>query len=145
MDALKIGSIVLSVWSGLNLFPSLYVVVGILFLGEHPPGLYAILSAEDIQSMSPDMLATVDSIGLFANLSVVALNALMLIAIWKGLINRVLWVFWALLVAFIFALLAGIAADYAVNFAFPEVNLVSALILALGFIFSGIGLFKPGK
>ncbi|WP_425236141.1 hypothetical protein [Ulvibacterium sp.] len=145
MDFLKIGSIVLSIWSSLNFFPSLYVVIGILFLGAHPPGLYAVLVAEDIQSMSPDILATVDSIGLFANLSVAALNALILIVIWKGLINRVVWVYWALLIASIFALLAGIAADYAVNFAFPEVNLVSALILAIGFIFSGIGLFKPGK
>lgn len=145
MDALKTGSIVLSIWSGLNFLPSLYVAGGILFLSQHPPGLYAILSEGDIQSMSPDMLATVDSIGLFANLSVAALNALILIAIWKGLINRVAWVYWALLVASIFALFAGVAADYAVSFAFPEVNLVSALILAIGFIFSGIGLFKPSK
>ena len=142
MDSLKIGSIVLSIWSSLNFFPSLYVVIGILFLGKHPPGLYAILNAGDIQSMSPEMLATVDSIGLFANLSVAALNALILIAIWKGLNNRTVWAYWALLVASIFALLAGVAADYAVDFAFPEVNLISALILAVGFIFSGIGLFN---
>ncbi|RKN79858.1 hypothetical protein D7Z94_16435 [Ulvibacterium marinum] len=121
------------------------MVVSILFLDKHPPGLYAILNAGDIQSMSPKMLATVDSIGLFANLSVAALNALILIAIWKGLTNRIVWVYWALLTASIFALLAGVAADYAVNFAFPEVNMISALILAIGFIFSGIGLFKPSK
>lgn len=145
MNSLKIGSIVLSIWSSLNFFPSLYVVVSILFLDKHPPGLYAILNAGDIQSMSPEMLATVDSIGLFANLSVAALNALILIAIWKGLTNRIVWVYWALLTASIFALLAGVAADHAVNFAFPEVNMISALILAIGFIFSGIGLFKPSK
>lgn len=140
---LKTGSIIITIWSSLNFLPALYVVIGILFLGNHPPGLYAILNEENIKSMSPEILATVDSIGLFANLSVVALNLLILIAIWKGLNQRILWVFWALLAAITFAILAGVAADYAVGYAFPEVNIASTLILVTGFVFSAIGLFKP--
>ena len=145
MNKLKIGAIILSVWSSLNFFPSLYVAVSILFLGKHPPGLYAILSEEDIKSLSPEMLATVDSIGLFANLSVAALNLLILIVIWKGLNKRIRWTFWTLLAACIIAILAGVMADYAVNFAFPEVNMISTIIVAIGFIFSGMGLFITSK
>ncbi|TMU50439.1 hypothetical protein [Flagellimonas algicola] len=142
MNKLKIGSIILSVWSSLNFFPSLYVGISILFFDSHPPGLYAILNEGDFKIMSPEMLMTVDSIGLFANLSVAALNLLILVVIWKGLNNSIIWTYWALMVSCVIAILAGVAADYAVNFAFPEVNIVSVLIVAAGFIFSGIGLFK---
>ena len=65
-----------------------------------------------------------------------------IIAIWKGLNQRIYWVFWALLASYSLAILAGIAADYAVGFAFPEVNIISATILGTGLIFSTIGLFK---
>ncbi|WP_422104037.1 hypothetical protein [Winogradskyella sp.] len=112
------------------------------FFEKHPPGLYAILREEEIKMMSQEMLATVDSIGLFANLSVAALNLLILIAIWKGLNKGKVWVFWALLASCIVAILAGVAADYALYFAFPEVNMISALICAIGFVFAGIGLFN---
>ncbi|WP_411029481.1 hypothetical protein [Spongiimicrobium sp. 3-5] len=142
MNTLKIGSIILSVWSSLNFFPSLYVALSILFLDKHPPGLYAVLKEENINAMSAPMLATVDSIGLFANLSVAAFNLLMLVAIWKGLNKRIIWVYWALLASSTLAILAGVAADYAVGYAFPEVNIISAAILIIGFVFSGIGLFK---
>jgi len=139
---LKTGAVILSIWSSLNLFPSIYVVVGILFWGDHPPGLYAILTEEAVNALSPEMLATVDSMGLFANLSVAACNLIALVAIWKGLNRRVRWVFWALVPSFALALLAGVAADYAVGFAFPEVNIISALILAVGLTCAAIGLFS---
>lgn len=139
---LKTGVVILSVWSSLNLLPSIYVIIGVLFLGHHPPGLYAILTEDAVNALSPEVLATVDSIGLFANLSVAAFNVVALVAIWKGLNQRVRWVFWALVPSFSLALLAGVAADYAVGFTFPEVNLISALILAVGLGFSGIGLFS---
>ncbi len=139
---LKTGSIILSIWSCLNFFPSLYVVASILFLGKHPPGLYAILDANDIISMNSQMLATVDSIGLFANLSVAALNLLILVVIWKGLIKGIQWTYWALLASCVLSILAGVAADQAVGFAFPEVNLISAAIVVAGFVICAIGLFK---
>lgn len=141
MNRLKTGCIILSIWSSLNFFPSLYVAISILFSDKHPPGLYAIPEERTIASMSPEMLATVDSIGLFANVSVAALHALILIAIWKGLNNGIRWVYWALLISSVIALLAGVAADYAIHFAFPEINLISAMILATGFFLSGTGLY----
>lgn len=129
----------------MNLFPSMYVVLSILLFHKHPPGLYAVLSEEEIRSMSSEMLMTVDSIGLFANLSVVALNLLILAIVWKGLINRFTWAYWVLLASCTISMLAGVAADYAVNFAFPKVNFISAIILAAGFAFSAVGLFKKNK
>ncbi len=139
---LKTGSIILSIWSCLNFFPSLYVAASILFMDKHPPGLYAILDDNDIKSMSSQMLDTVDSIGLFANLSVAALNLLILIVIWRGLVKGIQWTYWALLASCTLSILAGVAADRAVGFAFPEVNLISAAIVAAGFVFCAIGLFK---
>ncbi|HMB63198.1 MAG TPA: hypothetical protein VKN36_09010 [Eudoraea sp.] len=63
-------------------------------------------------------------------------------AIWKGLNNGMRWGYRALLLSSVIALLAGVTADYAVHFAFPEINLISAMVMATGFFLSGTGLYN---
>ena len=129
---LKAGCVVLSVWSVLNLIPSSWIVVSILFRGGNAPGLYALLTQDQVRALAPDVLASANSIGVFANGLNVAYCLLFTIAVWKGLAQRIEWVFWALLASGIFALVAGVGADHTVGTQFPEVNLISALLLAVG-------------
>ena len=142
---LKTGTIILSIWAGLNLHPSFGILILILFQGKNAPALSVLLSEEEISGLSSDLLATVNSIAAFANGLNVAFCLLFLFAIWRGLNRKIEWVFWALLLSTVFALLAGIAGDYIVGTKFPEVNVISGLILAVGFICSAIGIFEFGK
>ena len=142
---LKLGAVILSIWGGLNLLPSSGILVLILFQNKNAPALSVLLSEEEISGLSSDLLATVNSIAAFANGLNVAFCLLFLFAIWRGLNRKIEWVFWALLLSTVFALLAGIAGDYIVGTKFPEVNVISGLILAVGFICSAIGIFEFGK
>ena len=139
---LRIGCVILTVWSAMNLIASVVIFVNTLFLGGHTPALYSVLTADEVGSLSSGTLATLDSIAVFANGTNIAFCLVTLPAIWLGLFRRQVWSFWGLLVGFAAALLAGVAADYAVGTVAPEINIVSGMILCAGFAFAAFGLFR---
>lgn len=138
----KAGCIVLTLWTTLNLIPSGIIVVSTMFFGGHTPALSLRLSEDEVEALSPDVLATLDSIAVFANCTNVAFCIVALVVIWMGLYRRHRWALWALLAGFGFALLAGVGADYEVGFAAPWVNAISAGILAIGLGLAAVGLFR---
>ena len=142
---LKLGCATLSMWTVFNLVPSSFILVNTMFFGGHTPALYTILGGGEVNSLSAEQLATVDSIAVYANGTNIAFCLISLVVVWMGLNRKLPWVFWGLLVGFTVALIAGVAADHAVGTVFPEVNVISALILAFGFMFSAIGLFRKTK
>lgn len=139
---LRIGCWILTTWAALNLVASLKVVIDTLFLGGHTPALFLLLTEADIQALSPDVLATMDSIAVFANGLNIAFCLLALLVIWRALFNRHRWGFGGLLLGFLVAWGAGTAADGVVGFAAPWVNVVSLGMLGVGFFFAGFGFFK---
>ena len=140
---LRIGCIVLTAWTVLNLIPSAAIVVNTIFRDGHTPALYLLLTEEEVGDLEPDVLATLDSIAVFANGLNLAFCLVSLFTIWKGLYCRRVWAFWGLLAGFSLALLAGVGADYEVHTAAPMVNVISGGILGLGFAISAFGLFLP--
>ncbi len=139
---LKIGCVILSLWTILNLVPSLLILINTIFRGGHTPALYAVLNEEQVNGLSAEVLATLDSIAVFANGTNIAFCLVSLFAIWMGLNRRQNWSFWGLLAGFTAALLAGLAADYMVGTVAPQVNAISAGILVLGFVFVVVGLLQ---
>ncbi|NKB89583.1 MAG: FtsX-like permease family protein [Acidobacteria bacterium] len=130
---LKAGCIVLSAWALLNLLPSAWIVFSILQGDLNAPGLYALLTPEEVAALAPDALAGANSIGVFANGLNVAYASLFLVAVWRGLARGVAWVFWALIGSAGLTLVAGIGADVVVGGQFLWMNVLSGLILAAGF------------
>ena len=139
---LKLGSGILSIWLILNFIPSSVIVVDTLFRGGHTPALYAVLTEEEVSSLSAEVLTTIDSIAVFANGTNIAFSILALPAVWMGLNRRQAWAFWVLLAGFAAALIGGTAADYVVGWKFPWVNVLSGGILACGFGCAAVGLFR---
>ena len=139
---LRIGCVILTAWSVLNLVPSVVIVVNTLFRGGHTPALYSILTAGEVSALSPETLATLDSIAVFANGINIAFCLVALAVIWLGLYRRQVWSFWGLLAGFTAALSAGVAADYAVGTVAPWINVISGAILGGGFMLTGLGLFR---
>ena len=130
---LKTGCVVLSFWGVGNLLPSAWILASILLGRMNAPGLYMLLTVDQARGLAPDVLASANSIGVYANGLNVAYGLLFTIAVWKGVARRVEWVFWALVASAIFALIAGVGADYVVGWQIPMMNTVSALLLAVGF------------
>ena len=130
---LKLGSILLCLWSVLNLLPSTWILVSILFRGGNAPGLTGVLTEPQVRALGREALAAANSIAVFANGLNVAFCLLFTVVVWRGLARQSPWVFWALSASALVALLAGVGADYMVGTRFPAVNLVSGLLLAAGF------------
>ena len=141
---LRPGCILLTAWTALNLIPSAVILIHTILGGGHTLALYALLTEEDVGALSPEVLATVDSIAVFANGTNLAFCAVSLFVIWRGLYRRKVWAFPALSAGFTLALLAGVGGDYEVGFAAPMVNVISAAMLALGLSLSAAGMFRHG-
>ena len=139
---LRTGCWVLTTWTASNLILSIKIVWDTLLGSGHSPALFLILTETEVDALGPDTLATLDSIAVFANGLNIAFCALALCLIWRGLFRRQAWSFGALLVGFLAAWFAGAAADFVVGTVAPWVNVVSFVILATGFVFSAVGLFK---
>jgi|GEM_PF-1593773 len=140
---LRTGCVVLSVWSVLNILASLIVVIiPVVFGGETAPALLDSLSANEIQGLSDGIERNANGIAVFANGLNIAFCTLALFAIWQGLHKKMKWVFWALLVSLSLNVLAGTLADYVVGLLHPEVNIISAAILAVGLGCSAQSIFR---
>lgn len=129
---LRLGSVILSLWCVLNIVPAAFILATTL-CGVNHPLLGVKLKEEEIATLSSDALAFINSVGLYANGTVIALSLLALIAIWAGLFRRIKWVFWSLLIAMVFYVIAGFAADFISQSNYYVTSIISASILALGF------------
>lgn len=139
---LRLGCLLLTAWTALNLAASAMILIDTLWLGGHTPALHAVLSPEAVAALEPQVLLTVDSIAVFANGMNAAFSIIALVVVWRGLHRaRAKWAYWGLLAGFTAAVIAGVAADSVVGWAAPQVNVISAGILAAGFAFAGYGLF----
>lgn len=140
---LRTGCIVLSIWSGLNLLASLFVVIiPVVIGGETAPALLDSLSDHEIQSLNDGIKRNANGIAVFANGINIACCTLIFFAIWKGLYQRVRWVFGALLVSLSLMVIAGTVADYVAGLPHPEVNMISGTIIAVGLACSAPAIFK---
>ena len=142
---LNIGCWVLTMWSVLNLAVSLKIVLDTLVFGKHTPALHLILTEADVEALSEETLATIDSIAVFANGLNAAFCTLALGLIWCSLAHSRTWSFLTLLAGFSTAWLAGVGADFAVGNAAPWVNLISLAIILWGLSLSAVGLFWRRK
>ncbi len=131
----------MTIWSTLNLIASLKIVLDTLIYDKHTPALYLILDGSDVSALPSDVLATIDSIAVFANGLNVAFCTVTLCLVWGGLAQSKLWSFPSLLAGLTAAWLAGVGADFAVGNAAPWVNAVSLAIIVLGISTSAAGLF----
>lgn len=127
-----IGLALLSLWCGLNLLPSLGIIFMVVVLGLNAPAVADSLSPAQVSAVDPRLLANVNGIAVFANGTNAAFCTLCLLVAWRGVRRSEGWALPALGIALALALLGGIASDYAAGWRHPEVNVISAAILAGG-------------
>ncbi|RZV35888.1 MAG: hypothetical protein EX271_12645, partial [Acidimicrobiales bacterium] len=96
---LKLGSAILSLLCVLSMVPALGVAMYLTVTDNIHPLLPMRFSGAEISAINPDIVATINGMGVFATGNEVAFYLLAIIAIWKGLYWRKIWVFWALLLS----------------------------------------------
>jgi hypothetical protein len=99
---LRVGAIILTIWTGLKLAISLGVLFMLLVLGKNSPALVILYGDAQGKGLDARALATINGLAVVANVSIAALSILSLIVIWAALVHRTVWAFWSLATALLF-------------------------------------------
>jgi len=139
MKTLKVGAILLSIWSGLNLCVAAGVTVG-TFLERKPPALALLLNDSEIGELDPRAIAVVNAQATLANPCIVALCALTLVVVWTSLIRGARWAWLALFGTLLPLQAFGFVSDAFLGHRNLGANVASSGLLLLALVFSGLGL-----
>ena len=135
---LKVGAVILSVWSGFNLLLAFGILVAMLAFGQNAPAVSILFSASEVQHIDIRALATVNALAVLFNACAVAYCGLLLVIVWSGLMARVRWVFWAVACVAASVQVAGFASDSYLGNANFIANLCSSLALVVGLGMFGV-------
>jgi hypothetical protein len=139
---LKRGSIVLSIWSGINIFLASLILTIVVFLNGNSPILAMVFEKSEITRLDAKVIAALNSLTILYNSCDVALSVLALCIIWSGLINGKKWAFWALLITIGFVEISAFVASAPIGNARWPVNVVQSALYVVGIGLSGYSIFK---
>ena len=141
---LKRGSIVLSIWSGINIFLASLILTIVVFLNGNSPILAMVFEKSEIARLDAKVISALNSLTILYNSCDVALSVLALFIIWSGLINGKKWAFWALLITIGFAELLAFIASAEVGKVWLrwQVNVVQSVLYLVGIGLSGYSIFR---
>jgi hypothetical protein len=139
---LKRGSIVLSIWSGINfLFAALILTSVVIFKGNSPI-LALVFEKSEIASLDAKVIASLNALTILYNSCAVALSVLALFIIWSGLINGKRWAFWALLTTIGFVEILAFVASAPIGNARWQLYVVLSALYVVGIGLAGYSIFK---
>lgn len=140
---LRVGVIILTVWTGFNLVLALCILFAVLMLGKNAPALMILYGDTQATGMDPRALATINAFAVIFNACAAAVCALSLAVIWFALARRMRWAFWSLAGSLGFLQAVGFASDSFFQHKDLVLNVASSLLLLFGFAFAGMGISQP--
>jgi hypothetical protein len=139
---LKSGSVILSIWSCINIFLASLILIIVLLPNGKSPILSMVFEKPEIAGLDAKVISALNSLTINYNSCDVALSALALFITWSGLINGKKWAFWALLVTIGFVEIFAFLASAEVGNARWQVNVVQSVLYVVGIGLSGYSIFK---
>jgi hypothetical protein len=139
---LKRGSIVLSIWSGINFFLASLILAIVVFLNGNSPILVMVFEKSEIASLDAKVIASLNALTILYNSCAVALSVLALFIIWSGLINGKRWAFWALLITIGFVEILAFVASAPIGNARWQVNIILSALYVVGIGLAGYSIFN---
>jgi hypothetical protein len=142
---LKRGSIVLSIWSGINFLLAALILTIVVFHIGNSPILALVFEKSEIASLDAKVIASLNALTILYNSCSVVLSVLVWLLIRKSLIAGQKWAFWVLLFVIGFVEVMAFIASSGVGNARWQVNVVQSVLYVVGIGFSGYSLFKGEK
>jgi hypothetical protein len=141
----KRGSIILSIWSGINILLASLILTIVVYHFGNSPLLAMVFEKSEIARLDAKVISALNCLTILYNSCDVALSVLALFIIWSGLINGKRWAFWALLVTIGFAETLAFVASAEVGNVWLrwQVNVVQSVLYIVGIGVSGYSIFKP--
>jgi hypothetical protein len=140
---LRRGSIVLSIWSGINfLLAALILTIVVFFNGNSPILQVASFSEAEIASLSAKVIAALNALTILYNSCSVVVSVLVWSLIRKNLSAGQEWAFWVLLFVIGFVEVMAFIASAPIGNARWPVNVVQTALYVVGIGLSGYSIFK---
>lgn len=142
MKMLKAGSIILSIWSGLNLFLGAMILGSIIFLQNDAPILVMVFDKSEIAGLGAEVIAMTNTLAILYNSCAAALSLLTFYVIWANLIKGHKQAFWMLLITIgLVQILAFVAWSAVGNLRWP-VNVVLTALYVVGIGLVGFSIWR---
>ena len=142
---LKKGSIVLSIWSGINFLLAAMILASLVIFNANSPLLVMVFEKSEIASLDARVIASLNALTILYNSCSVVLSVLVWLLIRKSLIDGHKWPFWVLLFVIGFVEVMAFIASARVGNARWQVNVVQSVLYLVGIGLSGWALFKRDK
>ncbi len=142
---LKAGSIVLSIWSGINLLLATLILTSVVFFNADSPLLVMVFARSEIASLDARVIASLNTLTILYNSCSMVVSVLVWTVIRKNLVAGQQWSFWTLLFAIGFVEVMAFIASAGVGNARWQVNVVQSVLYVLGIGLAGYALFKRQK
>ena len=142
---LKRGSIVLSIWSGLNFLISSLILTIVVFHIGNSPILDLVFEKSEIAGLDAKVIASLNTLTILYNSCSVVLSVLVWLIIRKELVFGQKWAFWVLLFGIGFVEVMAFIASAEVGNARWQVNVVLSVLYVVGIGLAGYSIFKGDK
>lgn len=137
---LRVGSILLTLWSGVNLLLALGILAGLGLFGLDAPALGILFDPSEIARLDPKVLGTVNALAVFGNACAAGFCLLVLFLTWTGLARRSAPSLRILALATLPVQAFGFLSDSFLGNRNLVANLVSTGVLLAGLVLAGIAL-----
>jgi len=139
---LKRGSIVLSIWSGLNFLFAALILTSVVIFKANSPILALVFEKSEIASLDAKVIASLNALTILYNSCSVVLSVLVWLLIRKSLTAGQKWAFWVLLFVIGFVEVMAFVASAPIGNARWQVNVVLSVLYVVGIGLAGYSIFK---
>jgi len=140
---LKRGSIILSIWSGINFFLASLILTSVLIFKANSPLLVMVFEKSEIASLDAKVIASLNTLTILYNSCSMVLSVLVWMLIRKSLIAGQKWAFWTLLFVIGFVEVMAFIASAPLGNARWQVNVVQSILYVVGIGLCAYPIIKP--
>ena len=137
----RAGSIILTIWGGINCFLASLILIFVIFFNKAPI-LVMVFEKSEISGLDTRFISAINCLAILYNSCAAALSVLVLFVIWSSLIKGQRWAFWALLITIGFVQALAFIGSAAIGNQRWQVNIVLSALYVVGIGLSGYSMFK---
>jgi hypothetical protein len=129
---LKRGSMVLSIWSGINFLLAALILTSVVILNTNSPILPLVFEESEIASLDAKVIESLNALTILYNSCSVVVSVLVWLLIRKSLIAGQKWAFWVLLFVIGFVEVMAFIASALIGNARWQVNIIQSILYIMG-------------
>jgi hypothetical protein len=139
---LKAGSIILSIWSGINFLLAALILTSVVVFNADSPLLAMVFEKSETANLNPRVIESLNTLTILYNSGSVVVSVLVWTIIRNNLVAGEKWAFWLLLFVIGFIEVMAFIASAGVGHARWQVNVVQSALFVVGIGLAGYSIFK---